>query len=77
MTRFLFSLRNTNQVRQAGVVQSESFTEALTAISGHVTAREGDTLEIGVTGFPPAKYECIWSLDQGSNGWRPTGQRAA
>ncbi len=77
MPRFMFSLKNTNQVREAGVVQSDSFTDALSAISEHVSAHEGDTLEIGVSGFPPARYECIWAADEGTSTWRPAGQRAA
>ena len=48
MPRFQFALSTMHQVREAGVVQSESFTDALSAISEHVEAREGDTLVIGV-----------------------------
>ena len=77
MPRFQFALSNTHQVREAGIVQSDSFSDALTAISEHVEAREGDTLEIGVPGFPPARYECVWSMDQGASAWRPAGQMAA
>ena len=77
MPRFQFQLRTTQQVREAGMVQSDSFTDALTAISEHVTANEGDTLEIGVNGFPPAHFECVWSASRGSTDWRPAGQMAA
>ena len=77
MPRFQFQLRNPQQVRQAGVVQSESFSDALSAISEHVTAREGDTLEIGVNGFPPARFECVWLPERGTSDWRPSSQRAA
>ena len=77
MPRFQFALSNTQQVREAGIVQSDSFSDALTAISEHVEAREGDTLEIGVPGFPPARYECVWSMDRGASAWRPAGQMAA
>ena len=77
MPRFQFQLRTPAQVRQAGVVQSESFSDALSAISEHVKAQEGDTLEIGVRGFPPARFECVWSADRGEGGWRPSGLKAA
>ena len=78
MPRFTFSLRNVHQVREAGMVQTDSFTEALDAISEHLTAQEGDTLEIGVTGFPPAHYTCIRSSDEETaSGWRPARQIAA
>lgn len=75
MPRFQFSLRSSSAVREAGVVQSDTFAEALTAIDEHVTATEGDMLEIGVPGFPPARYECVSGL--GENMWRPTGLLAA
>jgi hypothetical protein len=77
MPRYQFALSSIHQVREAGVVQSESFSDALSAISEHVSAHEGDTLEIGVNGFPPARYECVWSSDRGTSTWRPTGQLAA
>ena len=32
----------------------------------------GDTLEIGVKGFPPARYECSESLLDGSVFWQPS-----
>jgi len=77
MPRFSFAVRSTNEVREAGVVQSESFGDALSAISEHVSALEGDTLEIGVSGFPPARFECVWLADSGASSWRPAGQLAA
>jgi len=40
-----------------------------------VTASAGDMLEIGVPGFPPARFECVSGL--GENMWRPTGLMAA
>ena len=77
MPRFQFALSTLHEVREAGVVQTDSFTDALSAISEHVEAREGDTLVIGVSGFPPAKYECVWSIDQGTSAWKPAGLLAA
>ena len=79
MPRFRFALSNTSthQVREAGMVQTETFDDAMTAISEHLDAREGETLEIGVPGFPPARYECYWSIDAGTSEWRPAGRLAA
>jgi hypothetical protein len=77
MPRFQFSLSTTDIVREAGVVQSDSFANALAAIEEHVSAKEGDTLEIGVPGFPPARYECVWGGMTGGTAWRPTGLMAA
>jgi hypothetical protein len=36
-----------------------------------VVVSQGDTLEIGVKGFPPARYECVHSLLDGSVYWQP------
>lgn len=77
MPRFQFALSDDTQVREAGVVQSDSFSDALVAISEHVSAHQGDVLEIGVTGFPPARYECVWAVDGSTSSWRPTGLLAA
>jgi hypothetical protein len=77
MPRFQFALSTTQQVREAGIVQTDSFSDALSAISEHVDAHEGDTLEIGVPGFPPARFECVWSMEQGSSAWLPAGRLAA
>ena len=50
---------------------------ALEAITEQVTIRDGDTLEIGVRGFPPARYECVWPKINGVPSWRPAGLKAA
>jgi hypothetical protein len=76
MPRYNFSLFTSGLVGEAGVVQTDSFDDALTAISEHVTANEGDTLEIGVFGFPPARYHKVADF-AGTRGWRPAGQLAA
>ncbi len=77
MPRYRFALSNTHQVREAGMVQTDSFDDAMHAISEHLEAREGDTLEIGVPGFPPAHFEWYWSVDAGASEWRPAGRLAA
>jgi hypothetical protein len=71
MPSYRFMLSNTDEVREAGVVQSETFAAALRAINSQFAANEGDTLEIGVQGFPPARFECIWSGEIGGASWRP------
>ena len=77
MPRFRFALSSADAVRQTGVVQVDSFSDALEAISEHVSAEEGDMLEIGVNGFPPARYEYVWSAQDASPTWRPAGALAA
>jgi hypothetical protein len=76
MPRFQFSLGNDDAVREAGAVLSDSFDDALTAISEQAAVKEGDTLEIGVQGFPPARYQYV-SLGRGAQAWRPANLMAA
>ena len=76
MTRFEFALKSPAKVRQVGVVQSESFNDALSLVSKHVTVQDGDTLEIGVAGFPPARYAFVASEAIDAVNWQPLGLAA-
>lgn len=77
MPSYRFYLTNAAEVRQAGIINSDSFSAAMDTINEHVTAREGDTLEIGVPGFPPARYECVWSGPGATPTWRPASRELA
>ena len=72
MATYTFSLSTSEEARQAGVIQSASFDEALRLIGERMPVTKGDTLEIGVRGFPPARYECVESLIDGSVFWQPS-----
>jgi len=76
MTRFEFALKSPDEIRQAGVVQSESFNDALSLVSKNVSVQEGDTLEIGVAGFPPARFAFVPSDTIDAVNWRPIGLAA-
>ena len=76
MPRFKFALSGPEEVREAGIVQSESFAEALSAIGAQSAIVEGDVLEIGVPGFPPARYHYL-GMVRGERSWRPAGLLAA
>jgi hypothetical protein len=69
MSRFRFSLSNT-KLRQEGMVESDSFAQAVDSLWQHVEVRHGDVLEIGVRGFPPARYECIAEIGEGKPFWK-------
>lgn len=71
MATYTFSLSTSESARQAGVIQSASFHEALRAVGERMSVEQGDTLEIGVKGFPPARYECVESLLDGTVFWQP------
>ncbi|MEX2179100.1 MAG: hypothetical protein WD801_10350 [Gemmatimonadaceae bacterium] len=77
MATFTFSLSTSEETRQAGVVQSANFHEALQLIGERMPVTRGDTLEIGVKGFPPARFECTESLLDGLVLWEPARRLAA
>jgi hypothetical protein len=71
MATYTFSLSHSQDGRQAGLIQSTSFEEALRLVGERIVVSQGDTLEIGVKGFPPARFECVHSLLDGSVYWQP------
>jgi hypothetical protein len=71
MATYTFSLSTSEQARQAGLIQSASFEEALRLVGERMSVTQGDTLEIGVRGFPPARYQCVQSLLDGTVFWQP------
>ncbi len=76
MSQYRFSVSGLES-RQAGVIESDSFVDAVDALGQHVEVRRGDVLEIGVLGFPPAMYECVGEIESGFPVWMPKGQQAA
>ena len=75
MSKFSFSVRSIDS-RQDGVIESDSFIAAVDALGQHVSVQAGDTLEIGVLGFPPARYECVGEMGNGPV-WIPASKLAA
>jgi len=69
MSTFRFALSNAAQ-RQEGMVESDSFVQAVESLWQHVEVRHGDVLEIGVRGFPPARYQCIGGISEGKPLWK-------
>lgn len=76
MSKFRFSVSGFES-RREGVIESDSFVAAVDSLGHHVTVKRGDLLEIGVFGFPPAKFQCVGRIDSGSPVWMPAGQLAA
>lgn len=77
MSRYQFAISSgPESVRQAGVVESESFDGAVILLGERISVRAGDSLEIGVTGFPPARYSCVGALKSRPI-WVPEGRMAA
>ena len=77
MSKFQFAISSGPEfVRQAGVVESDSFDEAVVLLGTKISVRAGDSLEIGVHGFPPARYQCIGELKSRPI-WVPEGRLAA
>ena len=76
MSRFSFSLSSLES-RREGVIESDSFAEAVDELGKHVVVSKGDRLEIGVYGFPPAQYECVGLIRGERPIWFPSGKLAA
>ena len=76
MPRFTFAIGDGRLVREVGSVQRDSFNDALAAIGEEITIEEGDTLEIGVRGFPPARFQCSWPMEQETPIWLPQSRAA-
>jgi len=77
MATYTFALSTSEESRQAGLIQSPSFEEALRLVGERMPVSRGDTLEIGVEGFPPARYRCVETLLDGSVFWQPAATRRA
>ena len=76
MPRFHFSLGRPDALREMGAVQSDSFDDALEALAEQAEPNVGDLLEIGVPGFPPARYEYV-KVGRRQRAWKPHGGRLA
>jgi hypothetical protein len=69
MSKFRFALSNA-AVRQEGTVESDSFVNAVDTLWKHVEVKQGDVLEIGVLGFPPARFQCVAEIGEGKPFWK-------
>ena len=76
MSEYRFSLSSI-ETRREGVIESDSFGDAVDALGRQVVIQAGDVLEIGVLGFPPAHYECVGEIGHGRPIWMPSGRLAA
>ncbi len=77
MSKFQFALSSGPEaIRQAGVVESESFDAAVQLLGEKIPVQVGDWLEIGVHGFPPARYRCAGAV-RSRPIWVPEGRQAA
>ncbi|MDB4880059.1 MAG: hypothetical protein JWL60_1505 [Gemmatimonadetes bacterium] len=78
MSKYQFAISSGPEfVRRAGVVESGSFDEAVILLGERIPVRTGDSLEIGVAGFPPARYSCVGAVKDGRPVWVPEGRLAA
>lgn len=76
MPRFKFTIGGPEGVRHAGFVQGQRFEDVFAALGGEFEASHGDYLEIGVAGFPPARYTMAAAIG-GIGGWQPANRQAA
>jgi hypothetical protein len=76
MSKFCFSVSNIES-RRDGEIESDSFSDAVDALGRQIVVSKGDLLEIGVYGFPPARYECVGLVRGTRPIWFPTGGQLA
>jgi hypothetical protein len=76
MSKYRFALSNW-ETRQEGIVEGDDFADAVHNLGANVRITKGDQLEIGVFGFPPARFECVGSLFDGKPVWMPANRLAA
>ena len=78
MSRYQFAISSGPEaVRQAGVVECDSFDNAVVLLGERIPVQTGDSLEIGVIGFPPARFDCVGAVKSGRPVWVPQGRLAA
>jgi hypothetical protein len=78
MSKYQFAISSgPESIRQAGVVESDTFDEAVFLLGERIPVQAGDSLEIGVAGFPPARYQCLGAVRSGRPIWVPEGKLAA
>lgn len=78
MSKYQFAISSgPESIRQAGIVESESFGDAVVLLGKKIPVQAGDSLEIGVAGFPPARFQCVGAVHNGRPVWVPEGQLAA
>jgi hypothetical protein len=75
MSKFCFSVSNIES-RRDGEIESDSFSDAVDELGRQIVVSKGDLLEIGVYGFPPARFECV-GLIKTRPIWFPSGGRMA
>ena len=76
MSKFCFSVSNIES-RRDGEIESDSFSDAVDELGRQIVVSKGDLLEIGVYGFPPARYECVGLIKGSRPIWFPSGGRMA
>ena len=77
MSKFQFAISSgPESIRQAGIVESDSFNDAVLLLGKRIPVQTGDSLEIGVHGFPPARYHCVGAV-KSTPVWVPEGRLAA
>jgi hypothetical protein len=72
MSKFRFSVTNI-ETRRDGEIESDSFSDAVDELGRQIVVSKGDLLEIGVYGFPPARYECVGLMKGTRPIWFPSG----
>lgn len=77
MPRFWFALCRGENIRGTGTLTASSLCDALRSVSRRGAPVAGDSLEIGLEGFPPARYECVFRDFDTPLAWQLVNRMAA
>lgn len=77
MTRFWFAHSRGDVIHRSGALEAPNLVEALRVVARRGNPTAGDRLDIGLAGFPPARYECVFQGFETPLSWRLINSMAA
>ena len=77
MKRFWFAHVRGEEIHNSGSLIALTLPEALRCVARRGLPSSGDRLDIGLNGFPPARYECVFEDFDGPLAWRLVNATAA
>ena len=74
MKRFWFAHVRGEEIHNSGSLVAGTLPEALRCVARRGLPSTGDRLDIGMEGFPPARYECVFQDVDVPLAWRLVNQ---
>lgn len=77
MNWFWYAHSRGPEVRRAGALEAPSLEAALREVFRWSRPREGDRLQLGLQGFPPASFECVFHEGEAPMRWQLVNRELA